>query len=1253
MANKLTSPFLLLSLALLPLVAPVAFATSYPGLDQLAPSPGNTTYLIDPATGNDANPPGQPWRTFGRLNAVRLAPGDTVIIAPGRQEETLKPSGGGSAEKPVVIRFQSGMHTIGIKDVIRLPMFVSNSMDSTDPKPVGIYLENVRNFRLEGDGVDGPKKTTILYDGRMVQIFNDHSENISFSGLVFDLKRPTISEFRVLESGPASAVIQVAGGSDYAVENGKFVWKGDWGQGRPLAQEAVPDEGRCQRTKMPRGWSGAGQTEAKATELGARKVRLEFASEGTGLTTGHQYQFRLGKRDVVAVHNARSKDIVFRDCDFYALSGMGFVSQFTENITYQRVNVAPPNETLRTCAAWADIFHFSNCKGDILVNSCRLSGMQDDALNCHGTHLRIVGKPAENQLLMRFMHGQTFGFAAFQPGDEVAVINHDNLREYEGNPHRKVTAVERVNDMEWLLTLDASAPAFEKDDALDNITWYPNLTARNNHFSMDPVRGFLITTRCRVLVENNTFHRPAMAGILIEDDASGWFESGPVRDMLIRNNRFVRCGIAITPQTKNDKPGDWVHENIRIEDNVFSEGGHILARNVKGLTLTDNRAPEGAVRVETNACTNVKEEKNQRLSRWSLGAGITTIWKLDGSKLPHNDFVEQGGRRVGQIVRYSIDGAGLLSVTRTVVWPSLRIFPNDTHGSFIQTYGPEANPGITVDGQPMGPIKVREVVLDGTLTFIGSVGELLFKQVTFPSFDKYTALDRWTLTNSGPKPVSIAVAPLALKFEKDGPYGRNLAEVFSDAPSSALLEPGKSLSFSIMFSARLAASAPVSVDGSAEEARRRAFIEEINAKLQIETPDPVLNRAFAFAKWRVAEAINDTRGGLMLAPGNGRYYAATWCNDNVEYAGPFFPFLGETGGNAGSLNAYRQYIPFMKPAYERIPCSVVAEGAGTWGPFDRGDAAMYAYGASRFCLALGDRAIAEELWKGIVWTLEYCKRRLTPEGVVASDRDELEGRLPAGKANLCTASLYYGGLRSAADLGRSLGKTQQAANYDQQADVLAAAIERHFGSTVEGFHTYRYYDGNDVLRAWICAPLAMGILDRKQGTLDALFSPRMWSPDGVVSKSGDKVFWDRSTLFALRAAFQAGDTARALDRFGEYTRRRLLGEHVPYAVEAFPEGGQGHLASESGLYCRIVVEGLFGILPTGLGRFQCTPRLPDNWPSMALRHVKAFGSDFDVVVERRGQKLQVRVLQEGKVIREKSIAPGETLDTVLKGKQLP
>ena len=567
------------------------------------------TYVIDPVKGDDANPVGQPWRSFAKLNTVPLAPGDTVVIAPGRQPGSLIPLGAGTAQQPIVIRFLPGVHIIGKENALQQPMFVSNSCDSPAPKSVGILLRNVQHVRLEGGGVDGPGKTTILYDGRLVQVFNDQAEDITFTGLVFDLKYPTVAEFRCREVGETHAVIEVAEGSGYAVEHGKFVWQGDWHPGA-FCQEAIPEEGRCWRVGSLRGWTSQGQVEATATALGGRKVRLDYPAGGSGMTQGHQYHFRNGTRDSVGVHNARSKDIVFRDCDFYALTGMGFVSQFTENISYVRVNVAPPKDSLRTCPAWGDIFQFSNCKGDILVDSCRLSGMQDDAINCHGTHLRIIEKIGTQQVLMRFMHSQTYGFAAFAPGDEVAVISHANLREYADNPRRHVTAVEKKSDKDWLLTLDGAVPAFQQDDVLDNLTWQPNLTARHNQISMDPVRGFLLTTRGKVLIESNTFHRCTMAAILVEDDAEGWFESGPVRDLLIRGNTFLGCGITINPQTSSENPAEPVHENIRIMDNFF-DGASVCAKSVKGLTVTGNRSPGGTIPIRLEpSCTETDVKNN-------------------------------------------------------------------------------------------------------------------------------------------------------------------------------------------------------------------------------------------------------------------------------------------------------------------------------------------------------------------------------------------------------------------------------------------------------------------------------------------------------------------------------------------------------------------------------------------------------------------------------------------------------------------
>lgn len=62
---------------------------------------------------------------------------------------------------------------------------------------------------------------------------------------------------------------------------------------------------------------------------------------------------------------------------------------------------------------------------------------------------------------------------------------------------------------------------------------------------------------------------------------------------------------------------------------------------------------------------------------------------------------------------------------------------------------------------------------------------------------------------------------------------------------------------------------------------------------------------------------------------------------------------------------------------------------------------------------------------------------ITTYGVVSSDSDELEGRFPAGKANICTSSLLYDALNSAAYLGRDLGKsTKLIAQYKDMAKAL-------------------------------------------------------------------------------------------------------------------------------------------------------------------------------------------------------------------------
>ncbi|SDX73599.1 hypothetical protein [Paenibacillus sp. CF384] len=640
--------------------------------------------------------------------------------------------------------------------------------------------------------------------------------------------------------------------------------------------------------------------------------------------------------------------------------------------------------------------------------------------------------------------------------------------------------------------------------------------------------------------------------------------------------------------------------------------------------------------------------------RWSLNSEHTIKWDIKpDNRLPHHDHIEMSGKRISMIVHYGIDHQGELVLKRGIIWPMLRTIPNDTHASLIQEYGAEIIPEFTINGERVQSEKPYEVTFNGMLAIKSRTdNNLRIEHVLFPTTDYSAAMEKYTVVNESEQSMTIEIAPLTNTITRRGVYGIYVLDVSHDAPSKVTLQPAEKLSFYLTISGRkLLESVPV-CSGEEEEAKRAAFVSRIRSSLQLETPDPVLNQMFDFAKLRASESIFATKGGLMHGPGGGNYYAAIWANDQAEYVGPFFPYLGDSAAIEASLNCYRLYRAFMGPDYSPIPSSIIAEGVDIWeGAGDRGDAAMYAYGASLFTLAQGDSSIAQELWPAIQWCLEYCKRKLTTDGVVASDSDELEGRFPTGQANLSTSSLYYGALCAASKLARSLSDETIEEQYSSEAVQLRQAIERYFGATVDGYETYRYYEGNDKLRSWICLPLTMGIMDRQEGTVNALYSPNLWTIDGLATQSGDKTFWDRSTLYGFQATFMAGEVEQSHQYLKAYSRRRLLGDHVPYAVEAFPEGNQRHLSAESALYCRIFTEGVFGIKPTGLDSFTCAPQLPAEGPTMNLRSIRAFGRNFDLHVSRMDNRLHIQVDVHGAALTYECL-PGEKIEVVFPARTL-
>lgn len=642
--------------------------------------------------------------------------------------------------------------------------------------------------------------------------------------------------------------------------------------------------------------------------------------------------------------------------------------------------------------------------------------------------------------------------------------------------------------------------------------------------------------------------------------------------------------------------------------------------------------------------------------RWALNAEGGITWQVRPGDAPHSDHIEMSGLQVSTVVRYGVDANGAFLLNRGMVWPLLRTIPNNTHASLMRKMGWNPLENVLVGNAQLRE-QVQSISLDGTMTVRSLCpvrgGEVELTRVLFPSTSLPAFCEKYTLKNLGDKPVPVEASNV--RSEILTPKERGVAGTYHLIQSltggfSRQLQPGEEVSFYVTTAGFKEGETEVVPDVEKELQARKSLIQTFWSSLVFDSPDPVINTMFAFAKIRGAESIYQTAGGLMHGPGGESYYAAIWANDQAEYINPFFPFLGYDKGNGSTLNSYKHFARFMNDAYKPIPSSIIAEGTDIWnGAGDRGDAAMIAYGAGRYALARGDRSEAEQLWPLIEWCLEYCRRQLNEQGVVASDADELENRFPAGDANLCTSSLYYDALNSAVYLGKALKKPgKQTAQYAREAKQLKKDIEAYFGATVEGFETYQYYDGNDILRSWICIPLTVGIYDRAEATIAALFSPRLWTENGLLTQAGSETFWDRSTLYALRGVYAAGETEKATEYLKFYSAQRLLGEHVPYAIEAWPEGNQRHLSAESGLYCRIITEGMFGIRPTGFRSFTMTPRLPAEWDHISLKSVRAFGSDFDISVVRDGEKLAVSVTSGEKVVLKKTIKEGQTLTVSLK-----
>jgi hypothetical protein len=223
----------------------------------------------------------------------------------------------------------------------------------------------------------------------------------------------------------------------------------------------------------------------------------------------------------------------------------------------------------------------------------------DDPINVHGTSVQIQEIISKTELKCKFMHHQSVGLNWGHLGDKISFIENDRMNSIGIG---EVKAFKSIDKEEFILTLQTKIPEIiEVGDALENLTWSPSLHVENSHFKNCRARGLLVSTPGKVVIENNIFESSGSA-ILIAGDANGWFESGAVTDVLIKNNTFTElCNtssyqfcegiISIFPIIpKLDKETPAFHVNIRIEGNQFNPFDYpvLFVRSVDGISFTNN-----------------------------------------------------------------------------------------------------------------------------------------------------------------------------------------------------------------------------------------------------------------------------------------------------------------------------------------------------------------------------------------------------------------------------------------------------------------------------------------------------------------------------------------------------------------------------------------------------------------------------------------------------------------------------------------
>lgn len=503
----------------------------------------------------------------------------------------------------VVLRFSPGRYHFHEEGATVREYYISNH-DQTNPKKVGLAIEGLQHFTLDGQGAE------FVFHGRMLPLSLLHSENCTLRDFSIDFANPHISQVKIVKNEREKGItFEAAPWVKYRISKEKgFESYGEGWTGRPQTGIAFEE----QTKRLVYRTSDLSIDTREAEELSAGMVYAPKWKDGR-LVPGTVVAMRTYFRPAPGIFLSHNKNTSIQRVKVHYAEGMGLLAQLCENISLDGFGVClRSEEDPRYFTTQADATHFSACKGRIISVNGLYEGMMDDAINVHGTYLKVVKRIDDHTLVGRYMHGQSWGFEWGRVGDRIQFVRSATMDLTGGE--NEVAAIEphgtdqTEGAREFLIRF--KQPVDERISeregfGIENLTWTPEVVFAGNIVRNNRARGTLFSTPQQVVVENNLFDHTSGTAILLCGDCNGWYETGACRNVLIRKNRFVNAltnmfqftnaVISIYPEIPNlEGQQGFFHggkdAGIIIEDNEFEtfDAPILYAKSVDGLVFRRN-----------------------------------------------------------------------------------------------------------------------------------------------------------------------------------------------------------------------------------------------------------------------------------------------------------------------------------------------------------------------------------------------------------------------------------------------------------------------------------------------------------------------------------------------------------------------------------------------------------------------------------------------------------------------------------------